>query len=139
MVTRSHTRTYPSHSLNVLVGAALGAALGGVFLLIGVARAAFFLMSGGRLQPIAWTDLRPIAFYIGGFAVAGGFLGLLCPILRGRVAIAGALAVSGAIVMNAIAISDKGVAGMDALDWVVMTVVGAVFGLGGGYGLLRTR
>ncbi|MGI8546617.1 MAG: hypothetical protein ACR2M1_04670 [Gemmatimonadaceae bacterium] len=47
------------------------------------------------------------------------------------------MAAGGAVVMDAIALSDGGIAGMDRTNWIAATAAGALFGLAGAYGLLR--
>lgn len=122
---------------NTLLGAAGGAALGALALLFGLARFMLFVLSGGKAQTLGWVDIRPVAFYIGGFCLAGAFIGLVRPMLRGRVAVCAVMAIGGAIVMNTIAVSDAGIAGMHRIDWIAMTVAGALLGLAGAYGLLK--
>jgi hypothetical protein len=136
MAMRPRSAVRPDLARNVLLGAALGAGLGGIFLVIGLARFALFLVRGGSAQPITWADVRPMAYYVGGFALAGAFVGLVRPFLRHRAAAYAAMAVGGAIVMNVIAISDKGITGMEGVDWLAMTLIGAVFGLAGARGFL---
>jgi hypothetical protein len=80
-----------------------------------------------------------MAFYVAGFTVAGAFVGLSRPLVRGAHRLYGVMAVAGGIVMNTIAVSGRGVQGMDPIDWIAATTLGVLFGLAGAFGFLRAR
>lgn len=118
-------------------GAVVGAALGIAFLALGLAAFGLTVAFSDRsADPIRAHDLVQMAAYVSGFALAGAVVGAVRPLERGRAAVYGAMAMGGAIVMNIIAISDEGFAGMDRLDWFAMSAIGALFGLAGARGFL---
>jgi hypothetical protein len=121
---------------NALLGAAIGAAAGGVLLLIGAGRAVLVLLGGGRLAPLVASEARLMTAYVGAFALGGALMGAARPFLNSRLAVYAMLALAGAVVMNIIAIGDNGLAAHDTVDWVVMSLVGAIFGLAGARGFL---
>lgn len=61
--------------------------------------------SGRHVRSPARADVRPLAFYAGGFFLAGALLGMARPLLRTRVAIYAGCA--GTLVMVAIVIRDS--------------------------------
>jgi hypothetical protein len=124
-------------SRNVLAGAGLGAALAGLFLLVGVLRAALAVALGGSFAALTGSDVRILVFYVVGFTLAGAFVGALRPLLHRRAAIYAALSAAGVIVMYTLAIADEGLAGMDRSDWIAMTVMGSLFGSALAWGFLR--
>ena len=122
---------------NVGWGAAAGAAFAAVCLLVGAGRLGLALLSGATIEALTWADARLMIFYVGGFILAGAVVGALRPFLQSASAIYSAMALGGAIVMNAIAIADQGLAAMTLGDWTAMTVIGAFFGCAAAYGFLR--
>ena len=115
-------------------GAALGLLAGALMIGVGIARAAYFLLRGGHLSAISYDDLRLVIYYMGGFGVAGGLLGLLLPRYQGVVATRVLFAVAGMVVMTAIAASDAGgLRAHDRIDWLFLLPLGAIFGLAFGW------
>lgn len=132
-----HRAIVGGFSRNVLTGAAWGAALAGLCLLVGLARGLLVLLAGGSLAVLTAADVRLVEFYVGGFVAAGAFVGALRPLLRRKAAIYAALAGAGAMVMNTIAVADQGWSRMDRGDWLAMTACGALFGVAAAYGYLK--
>jgi hypothetical protein len=132
-----------THLKRMLGGAALGALLAGVFIVIGLLRlfAAFVIAALGEARPNlaapTWRDVQPLAFYVLGFALAGAFVGLLMPWLRRAVAMYAAMAVGGMLVMTMIMASDKGLHPVDRRDWVFIILFGALFGGAAAWGWRR--
>lgn len=124
------------HLKRLVVGALVGLALALAFIVIGLVRAGVAIAYSktvnfdGVVQPLAW--------YVIGFAFAGGLVGLLWPISRVRPLryVLGILAAM--CFMGAIFISDSGAPG----SWSRDTLIGwaglsAAFGLAVGLGLDR--
>ena len=127
----------PGLHRSILLGAAIGVAMGSVFLLFGLARFALALFKGSSIQPISGEDVRMMIIYVGAFGLAGAFVGMVRPLLQSHGAIYLAMAAGGAIVMNTLAIGDKGWSGVDSGDLLAMTVLGGMFGIAAAYGFLR--
>lgn len=121
----------------VLVGGLAGGAIAIVFLLVGLVRFAFFALRGGNAQAITWADVRPMSLYVVAFVLGGAFVGLVRPLIKDTLGVYLALAAAGAIVMNVIGIALRGWSGMDSFAFVAMTLMGALFGLAGAYGLTK--
>ncbi len=133
--------TDPSVSIfkNAASGALVGAAFAGFCLLVGLGRIVFVLLSGRTMEAVSWDDARLLAFYVGGFVLAGAVVGVLRPLLRSGAAMFGAMALGGAIVTNTIAIAEKGLYSMSRVDWIAMTIMGALFGCAAAYGFVRAK
>jgi hypothetical protein len=125
---------------NAAFGAILGGLVGILLIGVGLLRAVVVLVGGGSLKPPSADDLRVLAFYAGGFAAAGGALGAAKPLLHTRFAIAVGCMVAGVIVVLAIAAGEKGgLASLDRGDWVVLPLLGVVFGAAAAISCLRNR
>jgi hypothetical protein len=67
--------------------------------------------------------------YVAGFAAAGALVGAVWPMLRSRTAAYAGFGAGGALVMIAIMAGDAGgLAARDGVDWVVLPLVGVLFG-----------
>lgn len=135
---KQRRRREPGLHRSILLGAAIGVALGSLFLLIGLAGFTLAVLTGSTIQPISGEDVRMMIIYVGGFGLAGAFVGMVRPLLQSHGAIYLAMAVGGAVVMNTLAIGDKGFSGVDSGDFVAMTLLGGMFGIAAAYGFLRT-
>ena len=123
----------------VFRGALEGAGVGFVFAVcligIGLLRALLALVSGRHLAALTGQDARLLAFYVGGFVVAGGLIGAAGPFLPGRVGTYARFVFGGMVVVLAIVIGDQGsLAATDSMDWIFIPVLGTVFGLAAAYG-----
>jgi hypothetical protein len=118
-------------------GAGLGLALGLVLLSVGLLRAAVYLLTGGKLQPLAAADSRMMAVYVGAFAAAGALLGATRPLLRTKAGVYTACMAAGVIVVLALARFDRRHAAMHAGDWWFVGGLGAILGAAGAYGWFR--
>src|SRR5580765_5675810 len=83
-------------------GSLAGAAIGVLFLAVGLLRAGFYLVSGGHVAGLAASDVREMAYYLGGFTVAGAVIGAAWPMFRGQTGTYLGFALGGAIVGAAI-------------------------------------
>ena len=126
-------------ALDVGKGAAVGIAIAGGLMAIGLVRFVVYLF-GGR-GSISWpsaADLRMPGFYIGSFAFAGALLGAVRPLLRTKAGMYVGQMVGGIIVMCGITLSDlRSFAAFDAQDWGFAIICGALFGAAGAYGWFR--
>ncbi len=82
--------------MNLLLGALLGAALGAVITAAGLGTALAKNVLGRHVTMPNTGDIRAIEFYIGGFAVAGAFLGGTKPLRRTPVGTYVTFAIAGA-------------------------------------------
>jgi hypothetical protein len=126
---------------DVAVYAAFGALLAVAFVGVGAVRAVVAVMFGAGRVRVEPDDLRMLAVYCGGFALAGGLLGLFRPLLRTRAGTYAGYAAAGAIVMVMVSVADDGSvrAAFHGFSWIVMVVVGGFFGGAFARGLLRGR
>jgi hypothetical protein len=125
---------------NLAVGAGLGVATALLFIGVGIIRAVVAVISGARVAPPTSHDARILLFYVGGFAVAGAFLGVLLPYLHAKSLKYLGFAAGGVVVMLAIAAGDQGGLGaLDRVDWIALPILGAILGLAAGFGYLRNR
>ena len=123
------SRSHPPAARRAARGAFFGALLGSAFIAIGAMRAAFFLLGGGRIEALTAADVRPFVFYLAGFAAAGTLVGATWPMIRSRIATYAVFGAGGALVMIAIMAGDAGgLAARDGFDWVVLPLVGVLFG-----------
>ena len=126
-----------------LTVALAGALLAGAFIVFGLLRFLLALgvaLVGGSHQHFSgptWQDIRPLAFYVLGFGLAGALVGLLKPWLRRAAAFYAAMAVGGIIVMAMIMASDKGLAAADRPDWIFIVLTGCLFGGAAAWGVRR--
>jgi hypothetical protein len=88
----------------------------------------------GHVALPTWQELRPLAFYVGGFSIAGGFLGLVRP--TGRVGVYAGCACAGAIVAIMIMLGDPSLSSSHDADWVIFPLLGALLGCAAAYGFL---
>lgn len=128
---------YAPLTKRILIGAGLGALLATVCLLVGLGNFALHRLLGASIEPMSGDDARMVFYYVGGFVLAGALVGVLRPALATPGAIYVVLAMGGAIVMNALAIADGGIAGIDLAEIAAMTLIGAAFGVALAYGWLR--
>jgi len=113
---------------DAFIGAAIGVGVSLLFVAVGIARFIFAAAFGDVVAPDR-EALRGIAFYVSGFALAGGLLGVARPLLRSRPAIYAGGILAGAIVMFMIVRSETpSIASIDRADWIFIVGVGAVFG-----------
>jgi hypothetical protein len=121
---------------NMAVGGLAGAGLALAFLSIGLIRGLILLARGGSIAALDAKDVRLIVAYVAAFIVAGSFVGALRPFMTSKRGAYAVFAAAGIVVMNAIAIADRGLARMNSVVWIVMTVIGAIFGCAFARGLL---
>ena len=119
-------------------GALGGAVLGVLFLGLGLIRALFALVTGHH---VSFDGLWPeLAWYVGGFALAGVLGGLLWSLRGTRVGRFTIAIVGAAAVVGALFVPDEGAPWRWHTDTVVMWLTfTVVFGLAGGFGLERGR
>lgn len=111
----------------VLFGAMVGGALGCLFLLVGLARAALVLLGGATLEDEEFV--RPALFYVGGFTAGGALAGLLWPLhaFRGGIYVIGSVMMT--VVMAACVYSQFGpVSSWGVLEWIMVPALGVLFG-----------
>ena len=118
-------------------GAALGLALGVVLLGVGLLRAAIYLLTGGKLRPLAAADGRMMAVYVGAFAGAGALLGATRPLLRTKAGVYAGCMAAGVILVLALALADRRHAAMHGGDWWFVGGLGGILGAAGAYGWFR--
>ncbi len=119
-------------------GAIVGAVLGGLGLLVGLARASIALLSGTHV--VFGEMLLVPTLYIGGFAFAGACVGALAPVSRGLVGrfVVGFLAA--AIVSTFLARAMDGpLASWGRVQFQTIAVMTAFFGLIAGYLIGKDR
>ena len=122
---------------NTAWGALGGAVIAGFALVVGVGRMVFALLSGRTMEAVSRSGVRLLAFYVGGFVLAGALVGMLRTFVTGTVGMFGAMALGGVVVTCTIAVADQGLDAMTRGDWIGMTVLGIIFGCAGAYGLTR--
>ena len=114
----------------------VGAALGAVFLVIGLIRAAIVLVTGAKVQFAGF--LIGAAWYVLGFASAGALVGLLWPLSRVRPLRYLLGIVAACCVVGAITISDDGAPWLWSHDTFIMWMgLSGAFGLAAGVGIDR--
>lgn len=119
-------------------GALVG--LGGAVFCLAVAalRALVAILGGQRFAPPSGSDARLLAFYVGGFVVAGVVAGAAGPLLPGRFGTYLRFAVGGMVVVLAIAIASAGsLSAMGTADWIMVPALGTAFGCAAAYGYLK--
>jgi hypothetical protein len=109
----------------------------GLIRLLGVLLVAFFRGVHPQFTLSTWRDVRPFAYYVLGFALAGSLIGVLSPWLRRAGAVYAAAAVGGMIVMTLVVAADKGLNAAQRSDWLIVVVLGTVFGGAAAWGWLR--
>ena len=124
---------------NALLGALLGSLLGVAFIGVGLLRAGFVLLSGGKVTPPSAEDVRVLMFYVGGFGATGATVGAARSLLPRTAALVIGCVLGGVIVVLAIAAGDKGLGALDRMDWIVYPILGMTFGAAAAIGLLRKR
>ena len=123
---------------DVAAGAVIGACLGGALLLVGVARFAVATLDGSP-PALSSGDRRMMAFYVGGFALAGALLGLVRPLIQDERSTYFFSAIAGAVVTLVISAGSKG--GLTAIPVpfvALLVVMGAIFGIAFARGFLRS-
>ena len=115
-------------------GAAIGAAFGVVLVLVGMARAALALIGGAQLKDLDKSDVRMLAFYVSGAAVAGTVVSLLQPLMRGRISRYLGYAIGGAFFGVGLVAGVIGLEKADVIDWLVGMVIGVIAGCAVGNG-----
>lgn len=136
---RSTTSNNLAQSLagNAARGALYGALFGVVLIGVGLVRALFAMLSGGRVS-FARGDLAMLGLYVGSLTFAGAALGAIRIHQRGKPAIALGYMAAGAVVVLALAGGENGgFRGMDGFDWIVYSALGALFGGVLAYGYLK--
>jgi len=118
-------------------GLIAGAAVGALCLAVGAIRAVLYLISGGDLAGLSPDDVRLMAFYVGGFTLAGASIAAAWPLFRGPVGEYTGFAIGGVIVGIAIVFADPGVKAAHRSDWIIGVVVGAGLGCAFAYGWRR--
>ena len=115
-------------------GTVAGVAVAAPCLVVGLIRAGVYFLSGGHVAAFSPGDVRLVAFYIGGFMLAGALIAAAWPAFRGRTGEYVAFALGGCIVGVAIIFAEPGVRAARASDWVIGVVVGAGLGCAFAYG-----
>jgi hypothetical protein len=125
--------------VNILIGALLGAALGAVITAAGLGTALARNVLGRRVTMPNTGDIRAIEFYIGGFAVAGAFLGGTKTLRRTPLGTYVTFAIAGAAGMIILDVGATGsIAAVPMSDYPAMAAIGALFGCAAARGSLRT-
>jgi hypothetical protein len=121
---------FRAHGRSALRGALAGLAMAGACLVVGVVRAFKITLHGGHVSPPSHTDITAILFYVGGFTIAGVFIGLTWPMLRGKIAKSLAFVAGGVVLVYAIAVGTEGSwSALDTADYVFIALFGAALGL----------
>jgi hypothetical protein len=128
----------------ILRGAIYGALFGCIMAVlaigVGLVRALALTLSGGTVAGLTRDDVRLLAFYVGGFIVAGVVAGALGPLLPGRFGTYVRFATGGIVGMIAIAVAiDGSLEALDTAEWILVSTTGVVFGLAGAYGYLKNE
>jgi hypothetical protein len=124
----------PSRGRNVVLGAAGGFAAALIIIAFGLVKFLILRHQGAPLKAISFDDVRVLLFYVGGFVLAGGFVGASRPILSSGRKTYSVFAAAGAIAMNFLALSD-GLARMHWFSFVMFSVLGAIVGLAVAFGV----
>jgi hypothetical protein len=124
----------PSRGRNVVLGALGGFAAALIIIGFGLVKFLILRHQGAPLKAISFDDVRVLLFYVGGFVLAGAFVGALRPVLGSGRKTYSVFAGAGAIAMNFLALSD-GLARMDWFSVVMFSVLGAILGLAVAFGV----
>jgi hypothetical protein len=126
--------SYRSILRSALRGVGGGAALALIYLSVGIVRALF---EGGAMSHSP-QDARMASYYIGGFGLAGGIVGIFHPYLRTRAGSYWLFSIAGVIVVLAIVVAQEG--HLTALTRAVLSAtLGPLFGCAFAYGMRRNR
>ena len=117
------------------IGALVGAAVAGACLIVGVLRAVTAIILH-RYKPAPFTsdDVKVLAYYVGGFTVAGILVSAIWPLLTSRVARYLAFSLAGIVVMVAILAAEGGLLAHGRSDWIIAILLGILFGCAFGWG-----
>ena len=137
-MTSSIRRFVAQLATRIRDGALLGAAVGAICLVVGLARAALFLVSGGRIAGLTAADIREMVLYILGFTAAGTLVGAVWPLLQRRFAMYLGFALGGSLVGIAITLGEASGKSPALSDWVIGITVGATMGCAFAYGWRKT-
>jgi hypothetical protein len=121
-----------------LEGAGVGFVFAALLIGVGVLRALIVKASGRHLAPLTAQDARLLAFYVGGFVVAGSLIGTAAPFFPGRFGTYARFVFGGMVLVLAIVIGDQqNLGALDGIEWIIVPVLGTVFGLAAAYGWLK--
>jgi peptidoglycan/LPS O-acetylase OafA/YrhL len=124
--------------LRVLLGSAVGGVAALLALGVGLSRAGVSLLSGGPGTPLTADDTRMLAFYVGGFVIAGALVGALRPDHGRRARGYAVFCLGGAVVMLAICVADRGSpAALHGFDVAMVTFLGPLLGAAFAHGWFR--
>jgi hypothetical protein len=128
----------PSVSWRLLRGASVGGAVACFAIGVGLLRAGFAVLRGTNVS-FELDDVRMLATYVGGFVVAGMTVSAVWPALRRKRSRQAALALAGMIVAAAVVIGMEGLAVWTVPDWIIVLVLGPMFGLAFASGFLDSE
>jgi len=113
----------------ILKGVAAGAVVALLALAVGVVRLVIALASGRGMALPTGRDLRDIGFYVAGFMLAGAFLGVVWPHVRGKFAYYAAGSVAGMILMLMITVAgETSLSSVSRWSWWGAVLLGTFFG-----------
>jgi hypothetical protein len=121
----------------LLRGARYGIGAGVLALAVGLGRGILFLLTGGHIQPFSRADTITIGYYVGGFTLAGIWLGAVWPLLRTATRQYLAFAIAGVLLMYMIMLSEGGLRGHDSFDYGLYAFLGTAFGFAAAAGMRR--
>ena len=118
------------------MGALVGAAVAAVCLLVGLLRALIAtILRRYRPTPLTAAEVKVLAYYVGGFVVAGMLISAIWPLLTTRFARYLGFSLAGIVVMVAILASESGGLLRHRLsDWIIAVLLGIFFGCAFGWG-----
>lgn len=138
-ITRWRWARLHRHLEPMRTGALVGGVLAAAVLALGLSAYAVFAWIGVPTKGgLASSDLAMLVSYVGGAAVIGASWGLLRSVVRSRFALVAWAGVLGALVVNALALSDARAIPWDAGVWMGLSVLGAAFGIVVGVKATRT-
>jgi hypothetical protein len=128
--------SYRSILRSALAGVGGGVALALVFLSFGIIRALF----SGRAMSLSPQDVRMVSYYIGGFGLAGGIVGIFHPYFRTRAGSYWIFSLAGVIVGLMIGVAKEGrLTALTPFDVVLSATLGPLYGCAFAYGMRRNR
>ena len=104
---------------------------------LGVLRALLVMLSGQSVTGPSMADVRPLAFYVVGFSLAGGFIGAFRPWLRLAAVRYTVFSVAGLIAVSSIVAGSDARIEWDRLTFMILTPIGVILGLFGVYAVER--
>jgi dipeptide/tripeptide permease len=118
------------------LGALVGVAVAGACIAVGILRAGVAIILRRYVpRPPTSDDVKVLAYYVGGFAIAGILVSAIWPLLTSRFARYVGFSLAGIVVMVVILAAEKG--GLRAhgrSDWVITVLLGIFFGCAFGWG-----